>query len=73
MLTVAEATPPLLFAYTVNMEFVMFTSGVPEITPLLKLRPFGSVGWMDQTSTAPPEYVGDNGDMDILRVNVTLV
>ena len=33
MLIVVVAFPPELLAYTVNIEVVMFTVGVPETTP----------------------------------------
>jgi hypothetical protein len=44
MLIVAALTPPELFAQTVYNVVERFTVEAPEITPLLKLRPFGRAG-----------------------------
>ena len=54
MLMVAAAEPPELLAYTVYIEVVRLTIGVPLRIPLEKFRPAGRAGWMDQFSTTPP-------------------
>ena len=72
MLTVVEAEPPEVLAQTVNIVVVMLTSGVPEITPLLKFRPSGRAGSIVHTSTSPPDTVGDSGVIETLRVSVML-
>jgi hypothetical protein len=43
----------------------VIAEGVPLMTPLevLKLRPDGKAGLMDQVTTAPPLFVGVNGEM----------
>jgi hypothetical protein len=43
----------------------VIAEGVPLMTPLevLKLRPDGKAGLMDQVTTAPPLFVGVSGEM----------
>ncbi len=72
MLTVVEDAPPEVLAQTVNIVVVMLTSGVPEIVPLVKFRPAGSSGVMDQVLTLPPLTVGDSGLIVSLRISVML-
>ena len=72
MLIVAEAAPPEVLAQTVNILVVMLTSGVPEIVPLVKFRPAGNSGVMDQLLTLPPLTVGDSGLIVSLRISVML-
>ena len=72
MLTVVEEAPPEVFAHTVNIVVVMLTSGVPEMTPLSKVRPDGRAGVMDQIPTLPPLTVGESVVIVSLRINVRL-
>ena len=69
-LTVWKATPPLLFAQTVNIVRVMLTDGVPLMIPLLKLSPDGSNGLMLHVSAVPLVTVGVIVAIAIPRINV---
>ena len=72
MLTVVEEAPPEVFAHTVNIVVVMLTSGVPEMTPLVRFRPDGRAGVTAQAPTLPPLTMGDNVVIVSLRINVRL-
>ena len=54
MLKLWLTEPPELLANTVNGVVDMFTCGVPESTPLLKLKPVGNAGAMPHSFTTPP-------------------
>ena len=60
MVIVAVALPPVLVAVTVYAAEDVIVVGVPEIVPVevSKDRPAGSVGEIDQDTTAPPLAVG---------------
>ena len=60
MVMVVVALPPVLLAVTVYVVDELRTLGVPEIAPVAvsKDSPAGSVGVMDQATTAPPLEVG---------------
>ena len=53
-----KAAPPDVLAQTVKVVRVMFTDGVPLMTPLLKFNPDGSNGSMLQVSAVPLVTLG---------------
>ena len=56
----AVEQPEAAVPVTVYVLAVLFTSGVPEITPVvvLKLRPCGKAGLIAYDATTAPEVVG---------------
>ena len=72
MVTVAVSLPPVLVAVMVYVVLVLNSVGVPEMVPsvVLKVRPPGSVGEMDQVTTAPPLTVGVTDVIAVPLVNV---
>ena len=72
MLTVAVSLPPVLVAVMVYVVAVLTSVGVPEIVPsvVLKAKPPGKVGEMDQVTTSPPLTVGVTEVMAVPLVRV---
>ena len=68
-LIVCKAAPPVLLAQIVYIVCVMFTVGVPEITPSTNDKPDGKDGSIAQSSTIP-ERIGAISVIACPRVKV---
>ena len=73
MVSVAVALPPVLVAVTVYVPEEVMAVGVPLMAPvvLLKLRPAGRDGEIDQSVGDPPPVVGVIVDMVVPLTNVS--
>ena len=49
------------------------TVGVPEITPLLNVRPLGKAGLISQVAALPPLSVGERVDIPESLVRIRLL
>ena len=72
MVIVAVSLPPVFVAVMVYVVLVLHAVGVPEMVPsaVLKVRPLGSVGEIDQVTTSPPLTVGVTEVIAVPLVNV---
>ena len=70
----AVSLPPVLVAVTVYVVELLISVGVPEMVPsvVLKLKPPGRLGEMDQVTTAPPLTVGVTDVMAVPLVSVNV-
>ena len=67
----AESDPPELFAQMVKGVRLILTNGVPEITPLLNVKPLGNTGYISQVAAFPPTLIGAISDIVTPLVNAT--
>ena len=72
MLIVVAEGPPVLLAQIVYVVGVIFTVGLPDISPLVNVNPDGRDGLISQVATNPPPIIGTMSVIFTPRVNTTV-